>query len=144
MMNIEVAREFINEHKDEVIDLFITYQIMEMELCLKLHLPGLDEMDGREVALEAVNKEINSKTFGRLTRQYLEKYPDDKYDIKLDLETVGMQRNSFMHSIWVIVALGQKKEKVAEMGEVLLKDFTKNANRLFDKLNALPAEKTKM
>ena len=137
-MNIEATREFINEHEDQVIDLFITYQMIEMLLCLKLHLPGLAEIDDREDALEAVNKEINSKTFGRLKNQYLDKYPKDDYDLKSDMEIVGTQRNSFMHSIWVLIALGKDKEKIVGLGEVLLNDFTENANRLFDKVNDLP------
>ncbi|GEM_PF-6171003 len=138
-MNIEASRDFINKHRDQVIDLFLTYQMIEMMFFLKLHLPDIPEVEGRDDILEEVNKEINAKTLGKLKNKYLEKYPSDDYDLKFDLELVGTQRNGFMHSLWMVIALGQDREKIAGIGEILLNDFTKQAHKLLDKIYKLPA-----
>lgn len=137
-MKIEYAKEFIQKHQDQVIDLFLTYQMIEMLLFLKLHLPELPQVDDREDALEEANKNLNSKTFGKLKGKYLELYPNDEYNLKFDLEVVGTQRNGFMHSLWMVIALGEEKEKIAEIGEVILNDFTKQAHNLLDKIQKLP------
>lgn len=137
-MKIEYAKEFIQKHQDQVIDLFLTYQMIEMLLFLKLHLPELPQVDDREDALEEANKNLNSKTFGKLKSKYLELYPNDEYNLKFDLELVGTQRNGFMHSLWMVIALGEEKEKIAEIGEVILNDFTKQAHNLLDKIHKLP------
>ena len=138
-LNFKATKDFINEHKDQVIDLFMDYQMIEMMLFLKLYLPDISKEEERENDIEEMNKRINSKTFGYLKNKYIEKFPDDDYNLKFDLESVAKQRNSFMHSIWIIIALGGHKEKVIKMGEILLNDFTKNANGLFDKVMKLPA-----
>ncbi|RJQ32011.1 hypothetical protein C4572_01570 [Candidatus Parcubacteria bacterium] len=137
-MKIEYAKEFIQKHQDQVIDLFLTYQMIEMLLFLKLHLPELPHIDDREDALEEANKNLNSKTFGKLKGKYLELYPNDEYSLKFDLEVVGTQRNGFMHSLWMVIALGEEKEKIAEIGEVILNDFTKQAHNLLNKIHKLP------
>jgi len=111
-MNIEASRNFINDHKDQVIDLFLTYQMTEMILFCKLHLPDLPEFTDRENALEEANKKMNSKTFGKLRNKYLEKFPNDEYNLVPDLEIVAMQRNSFMHSLWMVVALADGREEI--------------------------------
>lgn len=138
-MDISGAREFINENRDQILDLFLTYQMIEIMLFLKLHLPDVPKVEGREAVMDDLNKGLNSKTFGKLLAKYLAKHPDDKHDLKSDLKTVGNQRNSFMHSIWITLALCEGKEKIREMGELSLRDFSRNANRLLDKVNALPA-----
>ena len=137
-MKIENAKEFINKHKDVILDLFLTYQMIEMLLFLKLHLPEIPQTEEREDVLEQANKKINSKTFSKLKNKYLEQYPDDKYQIKFDLEVVGTQRNSFMHSLWMVIALGEDKENIAMVGEVILNDFSKQAHNLLEKVYKLP------
>lgn len=137
-MKIEYAKEFIQKHQDQVIDLFLTYQMIEMLLFLKLHLPELPQVEDREDVLEEANKNLNSKTFGKLKSKYLELYPNDEYNLRFDLEVVGTQRNGFMHSLWMVIALGEEKEEIAEVGEVILNDFTKQAHNLLDKTYKLP------
>lgn len=138
-MNIEASRNFINKHRDQVIDLFLTYQMIEMLLFLKLHPLELPEVGEREDALEEANKQMNSKTFGKLKNKYMELYSNDEYGMKFDLEVVGQQRNGFMHSLWIVIALGEDKEKITAIGEVLLNDFMKQAHALLDKIYKLPA-----
>ncbi len=137
-MDIEASRDFINKHRDQVIDLFLTYQMIEMLLFLKLHLPDIPEINNRSDSLEETNKEMNSKTLSKLKRKYLEKYPNDDHNLKSDLDLVATQRNGFMHSLWMVIALGQDREKIAGIGEILLNDFIKQAHDLLDKIQKLP------
>ncbi len=138
MINIEHARDFIQKHQDQVTDLFITYQMIEMMFFLKLHLPGISEIENREDYLEGVNKQINSKTFGKLKKVYLEKYPNDKYQLIFDMEVVAIQRNSFMHSFCMILVLWENQEEMNTWGKFLLDDFTKQAHNLLEKVYELP------
>ncbi len=138
MINIERARNFIQKHQDQVIDLFITYQMIEMMFFLKLHLPGISEIEDREDYLEGVSKQINSKTFGKLKKVYLEKYPNDKYQLIFDMEVVAIQRNSFMHSFCMILVLWENQEEMNTWGKFLLDDFTKQAHNLLEKVYELP------
>lgn len=137
-MDIEASRNFINDHKDQVIDLFLTYQMAEMLLFFKLHLPDLPGAIDREDFLEEANKKINSKTFGQLRNKYLEKFPNDEYNLIQDLKIVAEQRNSFMHSLWMVIALSDGKEDIGQIGEVLLNDFVKQSHALLEKIYKLP------
>lgn len=134
-MNIERARDFINKHQDQVTDLFTTYQMIEMMLFMKLHLPGISEVEDREDYLEKVNKQINSKTFGKLKKVYLERYPNDEHQLVPGIDIVSVQRNSFMHSFCMILALWENQKEMDTWGKFLLDDFTKQANDLFKKVN---------
>jgi hypothetical protein len=133
-MNIERPQKFINKHKDQVIQLFITYQMIEMTLFLKLHLPGISEVEDREDYLEEVNKQINSKTFSKLKRIYLEKYPNDEHKLIFDMDVVATQRNSFMHSFWTVLAMWENQEEMEMWGKIFLDDFTKQSEALFAKI----------
>lgn len=124
----------MEENKDQVIDLFITYQMIEMLLFMKLHLPAIAEANDRGIALEKINKEINSKTFGKLRTKYLEKFPNDDYNLSGDIAGVAEQRNSSMHSLWMVIAMGEDKEKINEIGKALLDNFDKYADKLLQKI----------
>jgi hypothetical protein len=137
-MNIESSREFINSHKDQVIDLFLTYQLIEMVLFFKLHLPNKSDNDEDDDLLENTNKKINSKTFGKLKSKYLEKFPNDDYHLSSDLDLVATQRNGFMHSLWMIIAIADGRDEIRQVGEVLLNDFIKQSHLLLDKIYTLP------
>jgi hypothetical protein len=138
-MDIEGSRKFITKHSQQIINLFLTYQMIEIILFMKLHFPELPQVEDRDDALEVMNKELNSKTLGKLKNKYLKRFPKDDYDLKLDLETVATQRNSFMHSFWMIIALGQDRKKIEGIGEILLNDFDKQAAKLLNKIYGLPA-----
>lgn len=138
-MNVGYAREFMQTHQNQIFDLFLTYQMIEMTLFLKLHLPELSQKKDIDEALEDVNSGLNSKTFGKLRKKYLELYPSDEYSLKSDLEVVGQQRNSFVHSLWMIIATSAEKEKIIAVGEVVLKDFWRQASNLLEKIDKLPS-----
>ena len=110
----------------------------EMLLFFKLHLPDLREDTDREEFLEEANKKMNSKTFGKLKSKYLEKFPGDEYNLIQDLKIVAEQRNSFMHSLWMVIALADGKENVMQIGEILLNDFIKQSHALLEKIYKLP------
>jgi hypothetical protein len=138
MIKIERATEFIQKHQHQVVDLFVTYQMIEMMLFLNLHLPGMSEIEDREDYLEEINKQLNSKTFGKLKKVYLEKYPKDEYQLISGMEIVAAQRNSFMHSFCMVLALWENQKEMNMWGKFLLDDFTKQANSLFDKIIKVP------
>ena len=138
-MNVEGAKSFIHDHGDQILDLFLTYQMIEMTLFFKLHLPRLPEVRYADDELGEINKELNAKTLGKLKNKYLEKFPNDDYDLKFDLETVAMQRNSFMHTLWVVIAMAQDQEKIARVGEIMLDNFGKGVHELLEKIHKLPA-----
>jgi|SRR3989338_2027370 len=138
-MDIEAAKKFMIDRSEQIINLFLTYQMIEMMLFMKLHLPDLPRMENRDDALEVMNKQINSKTFNKLKNKYLKEFPDDDYGLKFDLETVAMQRNSFMHSLWMVVALAQyDRAKTEKWTDIILDDFDKQAHKLLDKIYKLP------
>jgi len=43
----------------------------------------------------------------------------------------------FMHSLWINISLYEEDDKVKEMGNVLMKDFCSNADRLLSKVMAM-------
>lgn len=138
-MDINASRDFMNNHKDQVIDLFLTYQMIETLLFMKLHFPDIPKIDNKKDALEAINKKINSKTLGELKLKYLKKFPHDDYDLKSDLELVTKERNTFMHAFWIFLALWQDKDRATvSVGEQFLEQYENNTSQLLKKIHKLP------
>ncbi len=68
-----------------------------------------------------------------LRQKYIEKYQSDEHELIDDLKLVGKERNSFMHSIWMFLALLDEKEREIS-GEKILRQYFQNAERLFNKV----------
>ncbi len=133
-MNLEFSQGFMDEHKAKILDLFLTYQMIETMLFMKLYLPGISETEDRGDYLEDINKKLNSKTLGKLRKEYLRKYPSDNYNLALDLEVLGTQRNSFMHSLCMTIGLCDSREKAFMLGELIVNSSYEHANSVRDKV----------
>lgn len=138
MLNINIFKHFINSHKDQVINLLLTYQMIETLFFLKLYFPDVSKTDEKSKYLEIMNKELNSKTLGKLKNKYLKKFPNDKYNLIPTLESVSIERNTFMHSLCMFIALQENRKMAKITGEKILRDYNKNAYELIDKLYQLP------
>ena len=137
-MNIDASKKFMNRHKDQIFNLFLRYQMIEMLLFMHLYFPDVPKDDNRDTAMIKITKELNTKTFGKLRSKYLKRFPGDDYNLASDLISVGGQRNAFMHSLWLTIALMDSQEKTDITEEDILNDFTKNADNLFDKVLNIP------
>jgi hypothetical protein len=135
-MNISACKKFMNSNKKQIIDLFMYYQMIEMSLFVRLYFPDIPEND-REDSLKKLEKEINSKTLGKMKKKYLSKFPDDKYKLKSIIEVVSNERNTFMHSLWISLAL-MKKEDSIKNGKIFFNQYEKNAVELFDGIHKMP------
>ena len=131
-MDFKLAQHFININQKRVLEIFSTYQKIEILLFMKLYSSDLLLTSSREDDINKLNKELNSKTLGKMTKKYLNKYPKDDYGLKSLLEIVIPQRNTFMHSFWIFLSASKNKEQATEYGNLILKDFKKNANNLLD------------
>ncbi|MDD4289670.1 MAG: hypothetical protein PHH83_00130 [Patescibacteria group bacterium] len=138
MLNIDIFKHFIKGHKDRVIDLLLTYQMIEILLFLKLYLPDVSKTDNESRYMEIINKELSSKTLGKLKNKYLKKFPNDKYNLVSTLELVRIERNTFMHSLYIFIASQENRKMAKITGEKILNDYSKNAYELLDKLYQLP------
>lgn len=136
-MNIEATKKFMDGKKDEIINTFMYYQMIEMMLFMKLYFPDIPKEDGRKDYLKKSNKDFNSKTLGGIKNKYLKKFPNDDYDLISILETVTKERNMFMHGFWMFLAL-MEDEKRNSTGEMILDQYEKNAGSLLDKINDIP------
>lgn len=132
-MNIDATRKFMDEKKDKIINLFMYYQMIEMMFFMKLYFPDAPKEDGREDYFEKMNTEFNSKTLGRMKNKYLQKFPNDDWNLKSSLERVAPERNMFMHGLWMFLALTKDEER-DNTGEMLLDQYEKNAGELLDKV----------
>ncbi|MEO6333332.1 MAG: hypothetical protein ABIO57_04185 [Candidatus Paceibacterota bacterium] len=112
--------------------------MLEMLLFIKLHLTDIEVADDRALFIEQMNERINSKTLGKLKDKYLRKFPNDDYVLVEELKSVTKQRNSFMHSLWIIIALGKNKREAHSLGRKLIKDYLKRADELFEKVLSMP------
>lgn len=133
-MDIELANKYIESEKDRIFCLFRLYQMIEIMLFLKLYPSEIITPLREKAEFEKLNKELNSKTLGGMTTKYLKKYPNDKYKLKLILKIVAPQRNHFMHSFWIFLSATKDEKQAKEYGDLVLKDFEKNANELFNTL----------
>ena len=133
-MNIKASQEFIKKRKDKILNLFLTYQMIELMLFAKLYFPEIPDGKENKNILKTVNKELNSKTLGKLRYKYLSKFPKDKLRLEQDLKTLTLQRNSFMHSLWMIIAVAQDTKKITIITEDLLDVFSRNADKILKKI----------
>lgn len=133
-IDINKAEKFMKSHKKEINNLFLIYQMIEMMFFMNLYWPYIPE-DNRKEHLDGLNKKSNSKTLGKMKKRYLEIFPEDNYNLISILEIVIPQRNTFMHSFWMFLALWEDKKKtVTTIGEEILESYQENANKLFDKV----------
>jgi len=123
-MNIDITQKFIEQHTEQILKIFETYQKIEILFFMNLYLP-------KKLSIEELNKLLNTKTCGMIEKEYLRTFPDDKYGLKKLLRTVTQQRNSFMHSFWIFLALTEKKN-LRINNELILNDFQKNADELLN------------
>jgi len=128
-MDINQSESYFDANKGSILNLFKTYQMIEILLFMNLYFPIID----KELTLEKASKEVNEKTLGKLKIMYLSQHPNDELNIKVLLEAVTKQRNVFMHSLWINMGLMSKKD-FDEYANRLLDDFKKNANLLLDKI----------
>ena len=131
-MDFKLAQNFINTNQESVLEIFSTYQMIEILLFMKLYPSDSLLTSSRDDEINKLNKELNSKTLRKMTIKYLEKYPQDDYGLKILLEKVTPQRNTFMHSLWIILSAAKNKEQATKHGSLILEDFKKNANNLLD------------
>lgn len=134
-MNVDFAQKYINEHKERVFSLFSTYQMIETLLFMKLHFPE------KEKGLDALNKELSKNTLGSLKQKYDTKFPKDDFDLSELIETCRMQRNSFMHSFWILLALFGSEDDGREKCDMFFVDFEKNSTDLMNKVIESELEK---
>jgi len=139
IIDIKSAIDFMIYHKDKIMDLFLMYQMVESLLFMKLHISDLSKTGDRSREFEELNKKMNSKTLGKLKARYLKKFPKDDYDLISKLNSVIIERNSFMHSLWLFLALWKDREQsTVSVGERFLKQYKNNASQLLDKIYELP------
>jgi len=127
-MNAEFAQKYISEHKERVFNLFSTYQMIETLLFMKLNFPE------KEKGLDALNKELSRNTLGSLKQNYDAKFPKDDFEISELIEICRIQRNSFMHSFWILLALFGSEEDGKEKCDMFFVDFEKNSSKLMNKV----------
>lgn len=99
-----------------------------------LYFPELKNKSPEE--LDKINKIFNTKTLGLLKNEYLQKFPEDDKNLIKELDAVITERNSFMHSFWISMFL-MKSEDLNKYGKLLLDQFEKNADFLFEKMKKL-------
>jgi len=136
-MNINLVKDFIKTNQSKVIDLFLTYQMIEMLFTMKLFLPERNNSTSeilRNEQLAELNKRINNKTLGILIQKYKKKYPKDESIILEMLVSVKDQRNSFMHSLWMVLAAMKNKEEIDRNGILIINNYQESADKLFDKI----------
>lgn len=138
MMSIETFEKFMGNHKDQIIDIFITYQMLELTLFIKLHFPLPVDMDSRGEVIKKLSEKMDYNTLGKLQKKYLKKFPKDEYGIKSGLETVKVQRNIFMHSMWALVLARETEEKMTVNVEKYLNDFKEEVDILLGNIVKWP------
>lgn len=133
--NFVYAQKIIEKEKNDVLYLFSIYQIIETMLYIFL-FPKKEEEDEAELKkvekLEHIKQKFNKKTLDKLIIKYNNKFPDDKYRLKDDLEMIRKQRNNFMHSFFIYISHCKKKDAL-KTARAFLKDYTKNAEHILDK-----------
>lgn len=121
-----IIKDFINKNKDQIMELFLLYQMIEMLFFMKLYLPIKD--------IKKINEKANSKTLGSLKNRYCKKFPNDECHLVDLLEITIKQRNFFMHSLWIQLSLMTDEQKIFKNGTAILKNLLENANQLFDEI----------
>lgn len=125
-MNTTQVDDFFEKHKKGILELFKLYQMLETLLFMKLYFPKI----GKTESLKSISKKLNKKTFGKLAKEYIKQNPNDVLKIKKLFRVVGSDRNSFMHNMWINLALLSKSD-FDKYSEKILEDYTQNAKSLF-------------
>jgi len=136
-MNIDLVKDFIKTNQPKILDLFLMYQMIEMLFAMKLFLPEKDKATSkllRNEQLAELNKRMNSKTLGMLIQRYKKKYPKDESKILELLVGVKDQRNSFMHSLWMVLSAMKSEGEIDRNGSLIINSYKENADKLFDKI----------
>ena len=135
-MDLKFATKFKDLEKERILDLFMMYQMIELLLFMHLYPGEIITPVRDEGEFKKLDKEVNTKTLGKITAKYNQKFQNNEHSLKDLLETVTPQRNSFMHSFWIMIASAKDETEAMDFGKIVLDDFEKNANALLDAIYA--------
>lgn len=132
-MNPKLAEKFITSNSNKVLRLFSLYQIVEIMLFMRLYEGTIMNPDDPD-EFGKFSKIFQYKTFGKLIKEYSKKYPKDELNLLSQFNEVLPQRNNFMHSMWVMVALSSDQEEANYNGNMLITKYDKSLTKLFHDL----------
>ncbi len=131
-MDLKFATKFKDLEKERILDLFMMYQMIELLLFMHLYPGDIITPVRGDTEFEKLEREVNTKTLGKITRKYNQKFPNDEHDLKNLLEIVTPQRNSFTHSFWMMIASAETESQAIDFGMTVLDDFEKKSKSLLD------------
>lgn len=127
-MNPKFAEKFISINRDKILRLFSFYQIIEIMLFWQLYSKDFTKLDE-----ESQKRILLKKTLGKLTKKY--KQTDSCDDLILaELNELITERNQFMHSMWVILAISKSEDEAFVHGNYMLDKYQKRAKVVFELL----------
>jgi hypothetical protein len=132
MFNPKIAEKYIDENTNLILRLFSLYQIIEITLFIKLFENSYTSDLNNNQEFIKFEKRISSKTLGKIIKEYEVKYPKDDFLILQDLKTIKKERNNFMHSMWVILAVCNSQDEARKYGDYLLKKYNDTASKVFN------------
>jgi len=131
MFNPDLAEKYIDDNKNIILRLFSMYQIIEMVLFVKLYCGSFPSDLENEIEFTQFSKLMGSKTLGKIINEYKKRYKNDEFNLLGDLERMRLERNNFMHSMWIILAVCNSAEEAQKHADFMINKYNDTATRLF-------------